>query len=38
MEPRLTESDWKRIEAFANTPKHRRSPEMLLPEGTPGKE
>lgn len=32
MTSRLTESEWKRIAEFAETPKHRRRPEQLLPE------
>jgi hypothetical protein len=27
----LTQSDWVRIREFANTPKHAREPEMLVP-------
>lgn len=27
----LTQSDLARIEEFANTPKHARDPEMLVP-------
>lgn len=34
MEGRLTESDWQRITEFAETPKHQRCPEQLLPERT----
>lgn len=30
---RLTESEWRRIAEFAETPKHQRCPELLLPEG-----
>lgn len=32
MSDRLTDSDWQRIERFANTPNYLRSPEMLVPE------
>lgn len=30
---RLTESEWRRIAKFAETPQHQRCPELLLPEG-----
>lgn len=33
MKGRLTESEWRRIAEFAETPKHQRCPEQLLPEG-----
>lgn len=33
MKGRLTESEWRRITEFAETPKHQRCPEQLLPEG-----
>jgi len=29
---RLTESEWRRIAEFAETPKHQRCPELLLPD------
>lgn len=32
MEERLTTGDLQRIEEFAKTPMHERSPEMLVPE------
>lgn len=32
MEKRLTSGDLRRIEEFANTPMHERSPEMLVPD------
>lgn len=32
MDGRLTKSDLNRIEQFANTPMHERSPEILLPD------
>lgn len=32
MTERLSESDWRRINRFATTPMHERSPEMLTPE------
>jgi len=32
MVERLTEDDWRRIEAFAATPAYAREPEQLLPE------
>lgn len=32
MEERLTPGDLNRIETFANTPMHERSPEMLVPD------
>lgn len=32
MEERLTPGDLHRIETFANTPTHERSPEMLVPD------
>lgn len=32
METGLSKSDLERIETFANTPMHERSPEMLMPE------
>lgn len=32
MEIELSKSDLERIEAFANTPMHERTPEMLMPE------
>lgn len=32
MAERLTKSDLDRIEQFANTPMHERSPEILLPD------
>lgn len=31
MESRLSESDRARIAAFARTPVHRRTPDMLVP-------
>jgi hypothetical protein len=31
MNGRLTESEWQRIAEFAETPKHQRCPEQLLP-------
>lgn len=34
MKGRLTESEWQRIAKFAETPKHQRCPEQLLPDGT----
>jgi len=33
MKGRLTESEWQRIAEFAETPKHQRCPEQLLPDG-----
>jgi len=36
MNGRLTENEWQRIAEFAETPKHQRSPELLLPEGGDG--
>jgi hypothetical protein len=30
---RLSQSDWKRIRQFANTPTYDREPEMLAPDG-----
>lgn len=33
MNGRLTESEWQRIAEFAETPKHQRCPEQLLPDG-----
>jgi len=30
----LTSDEWRRINEFADTPKHRRRPEQLLPEGS----
>ena len=33
MKGRLTESEWRRIAEFAETPKHQRCPEQLLPDG-----
>lgn len=32
MKGRLTESEWQRIAEFAETPKHQRCPEQLLPD------
>jgi len=32
MANRLTEDELERIESFVNTPKHARTPEMLVPE------
>ncbi|MCU4801678.1 hypothetical protein OB920_14965 [Halobacteria archaeon HArc-gm2] len=32
MNGRLTESEWQRIAEFAETPKHQRCPEQLLPD------
>jgi hypothetical protein len=32
METGLSKSDLDRIETFANTPMHERTPEMLIPE------
>lgn len=32
MVERLTDDDWERIEAFAQTPAYAREPEQLLPE------
>lgn len=32
MTDRLTQGDLDRIEQFANTPMHERSPEILLPD------
>lgn len=29
----LTEHEWERIRAFAETPSYARTPEMLLPPG-----
>lgn len=31
MEDRLTDNEWERIEEFANTPMHERTPELLTP-------
>jgi hypothetical protein len=31
----LSANDMERIEEFARTPMHERTPEMLLPEETP---
>ena len=36
MNGRLTESEWQRIAEFAETPKHQRCPEQLLPDGSDG--
>lgn len=36
MKGRLTESEWQRIAEFAETPKHQRCPEQLLPDGADG--
>lgn len=36
MNGRLTESEWQRIAEFAETPKHQRCPEQLLPDGGEG--
>lgn len=36
MKGRLTESEWQRIAEFAETPKHQRCPEQLLPDGGDG--
>ncbi|MBX0294067.1 hypothetical protein [Haloarcula nitratireducens] len=33
MSGHLTSDEWRRITEFAQTPKHRRRPEQLLPEG-----
>jgi len=33
MSGHLTADEWRRINEFADTPKHRRRPEQLLPEG-----
>lgn len=33
MNGRLTENEWQRIAEFAETPKHQRCPEQLLPDG-----
>lgn len=33
MTERLSESDWRRINRFAATPMHERTPEMLTPGG-----
>lgn len=32
MVQRLSQSDWERIEQFANTPTYERDPEMLAPD------
>jgi hypothetical protein len=32
MDTGLSPSDLERIETFANTPMHKREPEMLMPE------
>ncbi|WP_276271769.1 hypothetical protein [Haloarcula litorea] len=32
MSGHLTSDEWRRITEFAETPKHRRQPEQLLPE------
>lgn len=34
MSGHLTADEWRRINQFADTPKHRRRPEQLLPEGS----
>jgi len=34
MSGHLTADEWRRINEFAATPKHRRRPEQLLPEGS----
>lgn len=34
MPGRLTDSEWKRIAEFAETPMHERTPEQLVPEET----
>lgn len=33
MTRRLSENDWKRIAEFADTPRHRRDPDQLVPQG-----
>ncbi|WP_254270986.1 hypothetical protein [Haloarcula marina] len=33
MSGHLTSDEWQRITEFAETPKHQRRPEQLLPEG-----
>jgi len=39
MSGHLTADEWRRINEFADTPKHRRRPEQLLPErGLPDEE
>lgn len=32
MKGRLTDNEWQRIAEFAETPKHQRCPEQLLPD------
>jgi hypothetical protein len=32
MPKRLSDSDWRRINRFASTPMHERTPEMLTPD------
>lgn len=32
MTERLSDGDWRRIQQFARTPMHERSPEMLTPD------
>lgn len=32
MSGRLSDDEWRRIEAFAETPAYAREPEQLLPE------